>query len=141
MSRKYKLILLFACVCAESLQLCLAPCDPMDCCPPGSSIQRFSRQEYWSGQSYTFPGDLPDPGIEPVSPAGGFFTAESLEKLNLLFRYAKQACFQRKHTDGFLGGSDGKDCLQCRIKPGFDPWIKKIPWRREWLLTLVSLPE
>ena len=29
----------------------------------------FSRQEYWSGFSYPPPGDLPDPGIEPASPA------------------------------------------------------------------------
>ena len=34
----------------------------------------FSRQEYWSGVPCHPPGDLPDPGIEPVSPAltGGF---------------------------------------------------------------------
>ena len=30
-------------------------------------------------------------------------------------------------------------CLQCR-RPGFDPWVWKIPWRREWLLTPVFLP-
>ena len=29
----------------------------------------FSRQEYWSGLPYSFPGDLPHPGIEPGSPA------------------------------------------------------------------------
>ena len=29
----------------------------------------FSRQEYWSGQPFPCPGDLPDPGIEPGSPA------------------------------------------------------------------------
>ena len=29
----------------------------------------FSRQEYWSGLSCCPPGDLPDPGIEPSSPA------------------------------------------------------------------------
>ena len=29
----------------------------------------FSRQEYWSGLSFPFPGNLPDPGIEPASPA------------------------------------------------------------------------
>ena len=29
----------------------------------------FSRQEYWSGLPFLFPGDLPDPGIEPWSPA------------------------------------------------------------------------
>ena len=28
----------------------------------------FSRQEYWSGLPFPFPGDLPDPRIEPVSP-------------------------------------------------------------------------
>ena len=29
----------------------------------------FSRQEYWSGLPFPFPGDLPDAGIEPGSPA------------------------------------------------------------------------
>ena len=29
----------------------------------------FSRQEYWSGFPFFSPGDLPDPGIEPGSPA------------------------------------------------------------------------
>ena len=38
----------------------------------------FSRQEYWSGLPFPTPGDLPNPGIEPMSPespalAGGFF--------------------------------------------------------------------
>ena len=29
----------------------------------------FSRQEYWSGLLFPIPGDLPDSGIEPESPA------------------------------------------------------------------------
>ena len=29
--------------------------------------------------------------------------------------------------------------LQCR-RPGFDPWIGKIPWRRDWLPTPIFLP-
>ena len=29
----------------------------------------FPRQEYWNGLPFPFPGDLPDPGIEPRSPA------------------------------------------------------------------------
>ena len=38
----------------------------------------FSRQEYWTGFPCPPPGDLPDLGIEPESPAlaGSFFTAE-----------------------------------------------------------------
>ena len=30
-------------------------------------------------------------------------------------------------------------CLQCR-RPGFDPWVGKIPWRRAWQPTLAFLP-
>ena len=43
----------------------------------------FPRQEYWSGWPFPSPGDLPDPGIKPVSPAftGGFFNTESPGKL------------------------------------------------------------
>jgi len=39
----------------------------------------FSRQEYWNGLPFPTPGDLPDPGNEPSSPAlaGRFFTTES----------------------------------------------------------------
>ena len=38
----------------------------------------FPRQEYWSGLRFPPPGDLPNPGIEPASPAlaGRFFTTE-----------------------------------------------------------------
>ena len=46
------------------------------CQAPLSMI--FLREEYWSGLPFPSPGDVPDPRIEPVSPAlvGGFFTAE-----------------------------------------------------------------
>ena len=38
----------------------------------------FPRQEYWSGLYVLLEGNLPDPGMEPASPAlaGGFFTTE-----------------------------------------------------------------
>ena len=40
----------------------------------------------------------------------------------------------------FPGGSDSKSvCLQCR-RPGFNPWVGKIPWRRKWHPTPVFLP-
>ena len=41
---------------------------------------------------------------------------------------------------GSPGGSDGKSvCLQCR-RPGFDPGVRKILWRRTWHPTPVLLP-
>ena len=36
---------------------------------------------------------------------------------------------------GFPGGSDGKESAYSAGDPGFDPWVGKIPWRREWQLT------
>ena len=35
----------------------------------GTPSMGFSRQEYWSGLPFPSPGDLPDPGIKPGSPA------------------------------------------------------------------------
>ena len=42
----------------------------------------FPRQEYWSGLPFPSSGDLPNPGIELLSPAlaGGFFTTVPLGK-------------------------------------------------------------
>ena len=65
---------------------CLTLCDPMDCSQAPLSME-FSRQENWSGLPFPTPGDLPDPGIEPMSLAspalaGRFFTTAPPEKPN-----------------------------------------------------------
>ena len=49
-------------------QSCLTLCNPMDCTHQAPMSMEFSRQEYWSGLPFPFPGDLPNPGIEPRSP-------------------------------------------------------------------------
>jgi len=51
----------------------------MDCKVPGPLFIEFSRQEYWSGLLFPTPGDLPEQGIEPESPAlaDGFFTTSA----------------------------------------------------------------
>ena len=38
----------------------------------------FSKQEYWSGLPFPFPGDLPNPGTETESPAAPALQADSL---------------------------------------------------------------
>ena len=41
------------------------------------------------------------------------------------------------------GGASGKEpACQCRRfkRHRFDPWVRKIPWRREWQLIPVFLP-
>ena len=44
-------------------------CNVMDCGRQAPLPMEFSRQEYWSGLPFPPPGDLPNPGIEPRSPA------------------------------------------------------------------------
>ena len=50
-------------------QSCLTLCDSMYYSLLGFSVHGFSRQEYWSGLPCPSPGDLPNPVIEPGSPA------------------------------------------------------------------------
>ena len=59
---------MFGCLESEVKELvtqsCPTLCNSMDC-----SQMEFSRQEYWSGLPFPSPGNLPDLGIEPGSPA------------------------------------------------------------------------
>ena len=60
----------------------------MDCSHQDPLSMGCLRQEYWNGLPFSSPGDLPSPGIEPVSPAlaGRFFITEPLGKpLIMLF--------------------------------------------------------
>ena len=57
----------------------------------------FSRQESWSGLPCPPPGDLPDPGIKPMSLkspalAGGFFTARALQSPDNMWCGASFIC-------------------------------------------------
>ena len=65
----------------------------------------FSRQGYWSGLPFPSPGDLPDPGIEPMSLtsptlAGVFFTTtatwEAHKAIILQFKKTKRVKFAKK---------------------------------------------
>ena len=64
--------------CFSRVQLC----DPMEIAHQAPLSMEFSRQEYWSELLFPPAGDLPDPGIEPVSLmspalASGFFTTSA----------------------------------------------------------------
>ena len=59
--------------------------------------------------------------------------------------WIKRCHFIKKKTflEGIPGGTSGKEsaCQYRRCKrPGFHPWVRKIPWRRAWQPTPVFLP-
>ena len=70
---------------SEVTQSCPTLCDPMDLANQVLLSMGFPRQEYWSELPFPFPGDLPNPGIKPMSPtlAGGFFTTEPPGKIGI----------------------------------------------------------
>ena len=55
---------------SEVAQSCPTLCDPMDCSPPGSSVHGIFQAKVleWGAIAFS-PGYIPDPGIEPASPA------------------------------------------------------------------------
>ena len=82
----------------------------------------FSKQEYWSGLPCPPPVDLPNPGIEPASlttPAlgGGFFNT-STTWASLVAQMVKNP----------------------PPNAGDNPWVRKIPQRKEWQPTPVFVP-
>ena len=60
---------------AKSLQSCRTLCNPVDCSPPGSV--GFSWQEYRNGLPFPPSRDLPDPGIQTVSPTAPVLQVDS----------------------------------------------------------------
>ena len=60
-------------------QSCPTLCYPVDYSPPGSSVHGILQARILE-LPHPPPGDLPDPGIEPMSPAlaGGFFTTSAV---------------------------------------------------------------
>ena len=57
------------CVCVLSHSIVFDSVTPWIVARQAPLSMGFSRQEYWSGLPFPTPGDLPNPGMEPRSPA------------------------------------------------------------------------
>ena len=86
LQRRQLLLLLLSCF--SRVRLCATPETAAHQAPPSL---RFSRQEHWSGLSFPYPEDLPNPGINPtclMSPVLGdeFFTSNATWKNQSVLR-------------------------------------------------------
>ena len=102
-------------VCLLSLfKSCPTLWDPMDCSPPGSSVQIFSSPEHWSGFPCLFQGIFPTRDQTHISyicigMAGGFFTTAAAAAKSL------QSCPTLcDPVDGSPSGSPIPGILQAR---------------------------
>ena len=80
---------IYVCEHAKSLQACPTLCDPMDCSLPGSWVHGILHARILEWVAMPPPGDLPDPGIKPVSLmshalAGRFFHSSAIWEAQLL---------------------------------------------------------
>ena len=66
------------CCCFSHRKYCLTLSNSMNCGLPGSSVHGIFQARILEWVAISFSGDLPDPGIEPTSPAlaGRFSTTE-----------------------------------------------------------------
>ena len=109
----------------------------------------LSRQKYWSGLPFPSPGDLPDPGMEPASlmspTSAGSLPVEPPEKPIVVLQCCVNFYCIAKwfgHTYRYIASLVAqmvKNLLAVQ-EILFSPWVKKIPWRREWQPTPISLP-
>ena len=103
----------------------------------------FPRQEYWSGLSFSPPGDLTDPGIEPAYPAslklaGGFFTISATweapgKQLWLPLLVTMTIDYQSyKSTPGYVSPNPGIPvrCQTVTVGTGVKWWklSAEVPW-------------
>ena len=82
--------------------------------------------------------ESPRPEIKPVSPAlAGRLLTTGPPRKSLFFSFFAVVLVSYMGLPWWLRRLSVS--LQCR-RPGFDPWVGKIPWRRKWQSTPVLLP-
>ena len=130
----------FACIISShtgTLGVCMLGLGPLLATPWTVALQaplsmQFSRQEYWSGLPFPSPGDLPDPGFKPASPAlaGRSSTVEAL--ITLGGKYSGHSCKRTLmlREDKFLA----EDCNKQWSWKSTSVWLQSL-WPPHWCLT------
>ena len=101
---------LLLCLVAKS---CLTLVTPWAVAHQAFLTMKFSRQEFWSGLPFASSGDLPDPGIKPLSPAlvCGFFTTEPPRKPSFLPESESEVAQSCLTLHNPIGGIDGVEVI------------------------------
>ena len=128
----------------------------MDWSPPGSSVHVISEARILERVAISFSRGSSRPRDWTSVSCGRWILTTALPgklreqvvswsiKGNSLSYCFFVSCIYKQHIICFLiyfpGGSDGKESSCQYRRHQFDPWVRKIPWRREWQPTPVFLP-
>ena len=81
----------------------------------------------------------PSPAVSQKDETIRMMSKSADRQLSIVFKI-----IQVSGVEGFLVGTNGKEpacqCRRCK-RYGFNPWARKIPWRRAWQPTLYTCPE
>ena len=135
--------------------------------PPHGLSMEFSRLEYWSGEPFPSPGDLPNPGIKPRSPESQAVSllTELQQELGITYYFhcvwRHQSLGKVERANQFLKSEIRKiiqeislgwkealpiallhTCIAHKEQVGLSPFeiLYGRPWRRKWQPTPVFLP-
>ena len=132
------------CVCVKLLSRVRLSATPWTVARQAPLSRGFSRQEYWSGLPFPSPGDLPDPGIEPGSPALQADALPSEPQRSLMpvegLKYRKN---HQNVTDTSWANVIGKmapEGTQGRVATSLQFKKKKCLWSAVWRDLLVWTP-
>ena len=87
------------------VQLFATPWTAAHKAPPS---MEFSRQEHWSGLPFSFPGDLPDTGIEPGSPSLQVKDLLSEPPGNMINTKRERVCVRKEREREIIKKNDEK---------------------------------
>ena len=107
-------------------------CNPIG--RPSPLSVGFPRQEYWSGLPFPSPGDLPNPGMQPASPAlsGRFFITEPSGKPP---KFQLKASKNKERKSRILSG-DSSRTIYTGDFPGGSVVKSPLPTQETWIQSL-----
>ena len=119
---------------SEVTQSCSILWDPVDCSLSGSSIRGIFQAGVleWVAISFSRGSSWPRGETQVSRIAGRCFTLWATREALWVLEWVAYPFSN--------GSSQSRDWTHCCNRPGFNPWIEKIHWRRKWQPTPVFLP-
>ena len=106
--------------------------DPMDCSLPGSSVRGISQARILECVTISFFGG----SSQPRNQTWVYYIAGRLLHCRWILYWLSYKGSSEVIQDMASLVAQTVKCL----RPGFDPWVRKIPWRRKWQPTPVFMP-
>ena len=109
-------------VCSVA-QSCPTLCDPKWTVAYQAPLSmEFSKQEYWSEEPFPTPGDLPDPGIKPMSCTGRQILYHYATNMSIVSQWSKKKEYEYFQGNSYKQFPHTGSCYFQTLDPFVEPW-------------------